>query len=234
MIPHRPAGLVRHLGPGRLVELTASLDSSSSRGLRDRAVILCLARLRCGPAWSCGWRIWTGATPPCGCTCSTTSIVACSLRWGVHDLGAVGAEVVTVRSFGDRSGSDHPAGDLRLPGHCASEPSTGSTVALCNAKRGSRGRSARLRAFTMEPNTSSPPSMTASIPEIRGDPSARTVAIVLCRCASNSARTRRANSASARLTSRHAVTRPRSHRSAGTAQVGQVPRRGVWRLTRDP
>jgi integrase/recombinase XerD len=45
MIPHRPAGLVRHLDPGRFAELTASLDSSSPRGLRDRAIILCLARL---------------------------------------------------------------------------------------------------------------------------------------------------------------------------------------------
>jgi integrase/recombinase XerD len=45
MIPHRPAGLVRHLDPGRFAELTASLASSSPRGLRDRAIILCLARL---------------------------------------------------------------------------------------------------------------------------------------------------------------------------------------------
>jgi hypothetical protein len=33
----------------------------------------------------------------------------------VHDLGDLGAEAVAVRSFGDRSGSDRPAGDLRLP-----------------------------------------------------------------------------------------------------------------------
>src|SRR5207244_1187625 len=33
---------------------------------------------------------------------------------GVHDLGDVGVEAVAVRSFGDRSGSDRPAGDLRL------------------------------------------------------------------------------------------------------------------------
>jgi integrase/recombinase XerD len=45
MIPHRPAGLVRHLEPGRLGQLIASLDSSSPRGLRDRAIILCVARL---------------------------------------------------------------------------------------------------------------------------------------------------------------------------------------------
>jgi integrase/recombinase XerD len=45
MIPHRPAGLVRHLAPASFAQLTASLDSSSPRGLRDRAIILCLARL---------------------------------------------------------------------------------------------------------------------------------------------------------------------------------------------
>jgi integrase/recombinase XerD len=45
MIPHRPAGLVRHLGPGRFEQLIASLDTSSPRGLRDRAIILCMARL---------------------------------------------------------------------------------------------------------------------------------------------------------------------------------------------
>jgi len=33
---------------------------------------------------------------------------------GVHDLGDVGVEAVAVRSFGDRSGGDQPAGDLRL------------------------------------------------------------------------------------------------------------------------
>jgi site-specific recombinase XerD len=45
MVPHRPAGLVRHLDPGRFGQLIASLDSSSPRGLRDRAIILCMARL---------------------------------------------------------------------------------------------------------------------------------------------------------------------------------------------
>ena len=45
MVPHRPAGLVRHLDSGRFGQLIASLDSSSPRGLRDRAIILCMARL---------------------------------------------------------------------------------------------------------------------------------------------------------------------------------------------
>jgi len=45
MVPHRRTGLVRHLDPGRFEQLIASLDSSSPRGLRDRAIILCMARL---------------------------------------------------------------------------------------------------------------------------------------------------------------------------------------------
>jgi integrase/recombinase XerD len=45
MVPHRPSGLVRHLEPGRLEQLIVSLDSCSPRGLRDRAIIVCMARL---------------------------------------------------------------------------------------------------------------------------------------------------------------------------------------------
>lgn len=45
MVPRRRSGLVRHLDPGRFERLIASLDSSSPRGLRDRAIILCMARL---------------------------------------------------------------------------------------------------------------------------------------------------------------------------------------------
>jgi integrase/recombinase XerD len=45
MLPHRGSGLVRHLEPGGLERLIASLDSSSPRGLRDRAIIVCAARL---------------------------------------------------------------------------------------------------------------------------------------------------------------------------------------------
>ncbi|MHB8340668.1 MAG: site-specific integrase [Mycobacteriales bacterium] len=45
VVPYRPSGLVRHLDSGRLEPLIASLDASSSRGLRDRAIILCVARL---------------------------------------------------------------------------------------------------------------------------------------------------------------------------------------------
>jgi integrase/recombinase XerD len=45
MLPHRGSGLVRHLEPGGLERLIASLESSSPRGLRDRAIIVCTARL---------------------------------------------------------------------------------------------------------------------------------------------------------------------------------------------
>ena len=65
MMPNRPTGLGRHLDPGRYGQLIAWLDSSSPRGLRDRAIALSMVRLGCGSArsWSRDWRIWTGATP---------------------------------------------------------------------------------------------------------------------------------------------------------------------------
>jgi integrase/recombinase XerD len=45
MVPHRRSGLVRHLDSQAFSELIASLDASSVRDLRDRAIILCMARL---------------------------------------------------------------------------------------------------------------------------------------------------------------------------------------------
>jgi len=54
-----------------------------------------------------------------------------------------------------------------------------------------------LRAPVIDPNVRSPSANSHSMPEMRGDPSARNVAMVLCRPASNSARTRAANSGSA-------------------------------------
>ena len=45
MVPHRRSGLVRHLDAGSLEQLLVSLDTSSARGLRDRSIILCIARL---------------------------------------------------------------------------------------------------------------------------------------------------------------------------------------------
>ncbi|MGH3687387.1 MAG: tyrosine-type recombinase/integrase [Pseudonocardiaceae bacterium] len=45
MVPRRRTGLVRSLDSGRFEQLIASLDSFSPRGLRDRAIIVCMARL---------------------------------------------------------------------------------------------------------------------------------------------------------------------------------------------
>lgn len=45
VVPHRRRDLVRHLQPEDFERLIASLDSSSPRGLRDGAIILCIARL---------------------------------------------------------------------------------------------------------------------------------------------------------------------------------------------
>lgn len=49
MVPHRPSGLVRHLAPTVLEQLIASLTSASPRDLRDRAIILTIARLGLRP-----------------------------------------------------------------------------------------------------------------------------------------------------------------------------------------
>lgn len=49
MVPHRPSGLVRHLDPRVLEQLIASLESASTRDLRDRAIILTIARLGLRP-----------------------------------------------------------------------------------------------------------------------------------------------------------------------------------------
>ncbi len=45
MVPRRRSTLPRHLGQPEFARLLASLDRTSSRGLRDRAIILCVARL---------------------------------------------------------------------------------------------------------------------------------------------------------------------------------------------
>jgi len=49
MVPHRPSGLVRHVAPRVLEQLLASLESTSPRDLRDRAIILTIARLGLRP-----------------------------------------------------------------------------------------------------------------------------------------------------------------------------------------
>jgi integrase/recombinase XerD len=45
MVPRRRSGLVRHLDPAQLERLIASLGACSGRRLRDRAIIVCIARL---------------------------------------------------------------------------------------------------------------------------------------------------------------------------------------------
>ena len=49
MVPHRPSGLVRHLHPKVLEQLIASLATASPRDLRDRAIILTIARVGLRP-----------------------------------------------------------------------------------------------------------------------------------------------------------------------------------------
>lgn len=49
MVPHRPSGLVRHLDPRVLEQLIASLKTASARDLRDRAIILTIARVGLRP-----------------------------------------------------------------------------------------------------------------------------------------------------------------------------------------
>ena len=67
MVPRRRSGPARHLETGGLEQLIGSLRSSSPRDLRDRAIILCIARLGCGPARSCAyaWTTSIGATASC-------------------------------------------------------------------------------------------------------------------------------------------------------------------------
>jgi integrase/recombinase XerD len=57
MLPHRRSGLVRHLDPSTLQALLESLPSSTARELRDRAIILCVARLGLRPGEVCRLRL---------------------------------------------------------------------------------------------------------------------------------------------------------------------------------
>ena len=57
MVPHRRRGLVRHLDAGSVERLLGSLDTSTARGLRDRAIILCIARLGLRSGEVCGLRL---------------------------------------------------------------------------------------------------------------------------------------------------------------------------------
>ena len=66
MVPRRRNGLVRHLRPAQFEELLASLGTSSARLLRDRAVILCMARLGLRASEVCRLQLddidWHGGT----------------------------------------------------------------------------------------------------------------------------------------------------------------------------
>jgi hypothetical protein len=114
---------------------------------------------------------------------------------GVHDLSDVGIEEVSIGFLGGRPGIDRPPGDLRLarPLRLRALDRVGRGAVQGEPRIPTQIRA--LRAFGIEPKASSPSSKATSIPEIRGDPSARKVAIVLCLCASNSLRTRCANPA---------------------------------------
>ena len=99
----------------------------------------------------------------------------------MNDFGDIGMEPVAARSSGDRASSDRATGDLRL-----SRPLRLGTLdgvdrgAVQGESRIPSWRSVPFRASGIEPNVSSPFSNAASIPEIRGEPFARKVAIVLC------------------------------------------------------
>ena len=81
--------------------------------------------------------------------------------------------------------------------------SGGSGDPLWMAKRGSRWRSSALTARDIDPMNRSPSANSTSVPLIRGDPSRRSVAIVLCVKPSNSDRARAASSGSCASTSLH-------------------------------
>lgn len=66
MVPHRPSGLVRHLDPKVLEQLIASLETASARDLRDRAIIVMIARVGLRPGEVAQLRLedidWRNAT----------------------------------------------------------------------------------------------------------------------------------------------------------------------------
>jgi hypothetical protein len=89
------------------------------------------------------------------------------------------------------------------PAQALLSPSGGSTLGLWNATRGSRRRSSAFIEPSILPSVTRSSSNCISMPLMRGDPSRRIVAIVLCLRASNSARTRAANSGASFRTSLH-------------------------------
>ena len=166
----------------------------------------------------------TTASPRCGVQVSITSSVAPGF-----------SRVMTAAEMSARNRSPPgpssigPARTARpaifaSPGHSASWPGCGWNAGPCRANLGSRRRSAPLRAPGMEPNLSSPSANSHSMPEIRGEPSARNVAIVLCLPAAKSRRTRAANSGSACSTSCHATMATVCGQPLPAAAPGAAPR----------
>jgi hypothetical protein len=122
--------------------------------------------------------------------------------------GASSPKMIALRS-GSITSSTRPA-TLASAFH-----SGGSLDPLCRAKRGSRRRSSALTAFHMLPNHISPSTNSTSVPLIRGDPSRRRVAIVLCLKASKISRARAA-SAGASASTCFQVATPQEYHWSGT------------------
>lgn len=108
---------------------------------------------------------------------------------GRDDLGNVGKKQISGRPFAGRSGKNRPPGDLRLPRPLG-------LLTLLGVKRRTMQSEPRipLQIRTLappgiDPNLSSPSANSHSMPEIRGEPSARNVAIARTACRTN--RTRR-------------------------------------------
>lgn len=139
-----------------------------------------------------------------------TSLVAAGSRW-VWTTSVMSAVKWSPSGPGGPVGMARPL-ILASPGHWASLPSMGSVVGPWRAKRGSRRRSAPLREWGMQPKVSWPSVMVVSMPEMRGEPSARRVAMVLCLAWSRRVRMRRAKSGAACSNWCHVVMGAVSHR----------------------
>ena len=143
-----------------------------------------------------GWARSTRCRPSSGVHHSTTRRVACSSRW---------VRTTSVMSARNECAPSVPvelraAGDLGVAGPWAwLVARVGRRRVECEA--GVPRRSGALRSEGIEPKVSSPSVKDASMPLIRGEPSGRSVAIVLCRWASKRIRTRCARSGAASSTS---------------------------------
>src|SRR5436190_24915 len=109
--------------------------------------------------------------------------------------------------------------------------SSGSTGAECSARRGSASRSRALTERCIIPSQSCPARKVASLPERRGEPSARKVASTLFVWASKAARTAAARSGTAASTSPQVAMSPGApaagQRSQCLGQAGHRPQRAL-------